>query len=218
MVSLQDAHHAKMTFTQFLPNAQATASDPAVQANAVIDLSAGLRNELDLSFAQFRALWAAIFSGAPENPLFRGWVDVELSDGKYKDRIDFNGRLPKEQETPFFDDILDTSAEKTYPAQFNVRTFKKAFEGDPAVLEIELTFTGGKTVTLSPTQMESRIEVERSIRDIVIGKQSPDEYPYKMRVVREDGSISCSTGTAKSETPTLWLTLDQIANCTGGCS
>jgi hypothetical protein len=218
MVSLQDAHHAKMTFTQFLPNAQATASDPAVQANAVIDLSAGLRNELDLSFAQFRALWAAIFSGAPENPLFRGWVDVELSDGKYKDRIDFNGRLPKEQETPFFDDILDTSAEKIYPAQFKVKTFNKAFEGEPAVLEIELIFTGGKTVTLSPEKLESQIQVERSIRDIVIGKQSPDKYPYKLRVVRDDGSIACCKGEAKSDTPTLWLTLKQISDCTDDCS
>ena len=217
MACLQDAHHVKTTFTQYLPNVQGSASDPAVQSNASIDLGAGLRNELNLNFAQFRALWAAIFSAAPENSLFLGWVDVELSDGKFKDRIDFNGRLPKEQETPFFDDILDTSTNNTYPAKFAVKTFKKVFQGDPKVLEIELTFAAGKTVTLTAESLESQIAVERSIRDIVIGKQSPDEYPYKMRVVRDDGSITCCEGKAKSDSPNLWLTPDQIAKCAGVC-
>src|SRR5271165_42048 len=217
MVSLQDAHNVKSTFTQSLPNALATGSDPAAQPNASIDLSAGLRNELNLSFAQFRAVWAAIFSQAPENPLFRGWVCVELSDGRYQERINFNGRLPKKQETPFFDDILDTSGQNTYPAKFKVRTFPKAFTGDPAVLEIDLTFTGNKTVALSKEQQQSEVEVERSIRDIVIGQQSPDEYPYRLRVVRDDGSMNCCDGTAKSDTPTIWITLDQIAKCTGPC-
>jgi hypothetical protein len=86
------------------------------------------------------------------------------------------------------------------------------------VLEIELIFTGGKTVTLSPEKLESQIQVERSIRDIVIGKQSPDKYPYKLRVVRDDGSIACCKGEAKSDTPTLWLTLKQISDCTDDCS
>jgi hypothetical protein len=217
MVSLQDAHHAKTTFTQYLPNAQGTASDPAVQKDASIDLSSGLRNELKLNFPQFRALWAAIFSTAPENPLFRGWVDVELSDGKYKDRIDFNGRLPKEQETPFFDDILDTSVESTYPAQFSAKATPKVFQGDAEVVAIELSFAGGATITLTDEQREAQIKVERSIRDIVIGKQSPDEYPYKMRVVRE-GSTTCCEGKAKSDSPNIWLTPDQVAKCAGGCS
>jgi len=218
MVSLEDAHHAKKTFTQRLPNAAATGSDPVVQAQPFIDLSKELRNELDLNFAQFRALWAAIFSAAPENPLFRGWVDVELSDGRYKDRIEFNGRLPGDQETPFFDAILAKSTESTYPAEFTVKTFKRAFQGAPAALEIAVTFSDGKNVTLTESNLEASVRVERSIRDIVIGKQAPDEYPYTMRVVRDDGTISCCEGKAKSNTPSLWLTLEQIAQCQGPCS
>lgn len=217
MVSLQDAHHANTKFTQYLPNMQATSSDPAVQTDASIDLSAGLRNELKLNFKQFRALWAAIFSAALENPLFRGWVDIELSDGKYKDRIDFNGRLPVEQETPFFDDILDTSLDSTYPAQFTVHTFKNVFEGDPKVLEIEVAFPGAETLTLTAESMKAQVKVERSIRDIVLGKQSPDEYPYKLRVVQEDGVMRCCTGTARSDTPNLRLNPEQIKKCTGDC-
>lgn len=220
MVSLQDARNAKMTFTQYLPNAQATGSDPAVQKNAQIDLVAGLRNELDLNFDQFRALWAAIFSADPQNPLFRGWVDVELSDAKFKERIDFNGRLPKDRETPFFDDILDKTTQSTYPAQFTVKTVAKMFlEGSsPLPVAIELTFAGGKTITLEETKLEAQIQVERSIRDIVLGKQSPDEYPYKMQVVRDDGTSSCCDGVAKSDKPNVWILRDQIAKCTGGCS
>ncbi len=213
MVSLQDAHHVKTAFTQYLPNARASDSAPVEQANASIDLSEGLRNELALSFAQFRALWAAIFSTAPENPLFRGWVDVELLGGKFKERIDFNGRLPKDLEQSFFDDILDTSVENTYPATFTIKTVKKVFDGDPAVVDITLTFAGGKTATLTEDQLVAQVVVERSIADIVIGKQSPDEYPYRMSVVRDDGTIAYCDGKARSDTPIMWLSRDQIAKC-----
>ena len=218
MISLQDAHKVKTKFTQYLPNAEATGSNPTVQLNASIDLADGLRNELDLKFVQFRALWAAIFSVAPENLLFTAWVDVELSDGRYSDKINFNARLPKERETSFFDDILDTSMANTYPAKFTVRTFAKVFAGASVVLEIYLTFASDKTVTLNSEHLQSEIEVERSIRDIVLGNQAPDEYRYRLKVVRDDGSINCSDGIAKSDTPTIWITPDQIAKCTGPCS
>jgi hypothetical protein len=220
MVPLQDAHQVKTTFTQTLPNERATSSDHAVQTGASIDLSAGLRNELKLNFAQFRALWAAIFSAAPENALFRGWVDVSLSDGKQKNRIDFIGRLPAVREAGFFDDIIDKSVwTTTYPAQFAVRTFSNTFAGeDPKVLEIEVTFPGSDTLTLTAQSLVSSVKVQRSIRDIVIGKQSPDEYPYKLKVIREDGTITCCAGTAKSDSKKLHLTLDEIKKCTGKCT
>jgi hypothetical protein len=218
MVSLQDAHHVKTTFTQYLPNARATAGDPAVQANATISLGEGLRNELHLGFAQFRALWAAIFSTAPENPLFRGWVDVELSDGKFRDRIGFDGRLPADLEASFFDSILDTSADQTYAREVAVKTVKAVFQGNPAVVEVEVDFPGGATAVLSPEKLASTVTVNRSVRDIVIGRQPQDEYPYRMRVVREDGAVGCCEGKAASASQNLWLSRDQVLNCTGPCS
>ena len=217
MVSLQDAHHVKTTFTQTLPNEKATSSDHAVQKSADIDLSTGLRSELKLNFAQFRALWAAIFSPAPENALFRGWIDVSLSDGKYQNRIEFMGRLPAGQEAGFFDDIIDKSVwTTTYPAQFTVQTFENIFKGEyPKVLEIEVAFSGSKTHTLTEKSLVASVEIQRSIRDIVLGKQSPDEYPYKLRVVKEDGTITFCTGAEKSSSKKLYLTPKMIAACTG---
>lgn len=217
MVSLQDAHKVKTRFTQYLPNAAATGSDPAVQPEASIDFAGGLRNELDLNFAQFTALWAAIFSAAPENPLFRGWVDVELSDGRYSDRVDFNARLPTDREKSFFDDILDVGTTNTYPAEFTVRTARGVFSDMPDVAEILLIFAGGKTITFDGDAQKKTIKVERSIRDIVLGNQKPDEYPYRLMVVRQDGSKTCAECTAKTDMPSIWITKDQVANCTGPC-
>ena len=218
MVSLQDAHKVKTTFTQYLPNAAATGSDPVVQMEASIDLAAGLRNELDLNFAQFTALWAAIFSAAPENPLFRGWVDVELSDGRYADRIDFNARLPTDREKSFFDDILETGTTNTYPAEFSVRTAKGVFSDMPDVAELLLIFASGKTISFDGDAQKKTIQVERSIRDIVIGNQKPDEYPYRLMVVRQDGSKTCAECTAKTDMPSIWITKDQVKTCTGPCT
>ncbi|MGY4467618.1 hypothetical protein ACVWWK_003327 [Bradyrhizobium sp. LB9.1b] len=218
MVSLQDAHKVKLRFTQYLPNAAATGSDPAVQMEASIDLAEGLRNELDMNFAQFTALWAAIFSGAPENPLFRGWVDVELSDGRYADRIDFNARLPTDREKSFFDDIIETGTTNTYPAEFSVRTAKGVFSDMPDVAELLLIFAIGKTIAFVGDAQKKTITAERSIRDIVIGNQKPDEYPYRLMVVRQDGSKTCSECTAKTDMPSIWITKDQVAHCTGPCA
>jgi hypothetical protein len=83
------------------------------------------------------------------------------------------------------------------------------------VLEVGLTFRGAKSLTLTADKLESTTILERSVRDIVIGNQIPDSYPYKLQVVRDDGSISCGDGIATSDTPNLWITLDQIAKCVG---
>lgn len=218
MTSLQDGHGVEKTFTLVLPNAQATdAGSWTPRPQAHIDLADGLRDELDLGFAQFRALWAAIFSTAPEKTLFRGRVDVSLADGRYKDQIAFDGRLPAGIQSSFFDDILDTSTRSTYPVNFQVRTLPKAFEGPPEVLQIGLSFQGAKPVTLEPGNMAAQVRVERSIRDIVLGNQAPDQQPYRLRVVRADGTMACSQLTADSSDPDLWVLPPMVQQCTGPC-
>jgi hypothetical protein len=220
MICIEDGHDVKKTFTQYLPNAEASSEtgSPTVQPNASIDLVKGLRNELDLNFNQFRALWAAICSDAPEKTLFRGWVDLELAGGRYKDRIDFNGRLPAALRASFFDDILDTSSRNTYPTRFTVQTVAKVFQGTPAVLQIGLTFAGGTQVRLEPGQTRVPVSLERSIRDIIFGNQPPDLYPYRMRVVRDDGTMTCCDLTTDSSDPDLWVLPATIAKCLGPCS
>jgi hypothetical protein len=218
MVCLQDARRAKMTFTQYLPNINGTSGDPVIQKNASIDLVAGLRNELKLNFQQFRALWAAIFSADEQNQLFRGWVDIELSGGKYTDRVEFDGRLAV-TESIFFDDILDTADDSSYSANFDFKTFKVVFSGDPRVLEIELSFTGSSNspAILNKDKLESNASVAQSIRDIVIGKQIPDKFQYRMRVVKEDGTITCCERSASSDSPNLWITAPQVEACVDEC-
>jgi hypothetical protein len=220
MASIEDGHDVKKTFTQFLPNAQATseAGNLTVQPNASINLVDGVRNELDLNFVQFRALWAAIFSDALEKTLFRGWVDVAIADGRYNERIEFNGRLPKETQASFFDDILDTSSENTYPTQFTIQTVAKVFAGTPAVVQIGLNFAGKSQVTLEPGKTKVNVSLERSIRDIVLGNHAPDQYPYRLRVVRDDGTMNCCNLAADVGDPDLWIMPAMIDKCTGPCS
>lgn len=215
MSSVQDAHSPKMTFTQWLPNEKATGSNAVVQTKASIDLVSGLRNELDLNFDQFRALWAAIFSSEPENPLFTGIVDVELSGGNYRDQVAFNGRLPADKAESFFDDILDTSNKAAYSTAFRIKTFASVFQANNAICEIDVTI-GGKTVALTANQLEANVTVERSIRDIVVKAQDPDQYPCRVRVVRDSGT-TCCTLTASSDDPTVFLTTDVVSGCTGAC-
>jgi hypothetical protein len=221
MVSIQDAHRVGKTFTQSLPNAAGTGSNPSLQNSATVDFVAGVRNELDLNFQQFLAVWAAIFSTAAENPIFRGWIDVQLLDGKYTDRIDFDGRIPKEQEKVYFDDILDTSREIIYSTSLMVSTLNQIFKAQPAdkqVVALELTF-GSKVIALSesPTKdsvVKGSVVIERSIRDIVLGGQTAAAYDYSMRVVRANGTMTCCAGKAG---PSLWVMETQIAACTGDC-
>lgn len=219
MLSIEGAHGVKATLTQYLPNAQATASDPIVQSEATIHFAPpeGVRNEVDLNFAQFRALWAAIFSAAPENPLFRGWVDVALLDGRFNDRVDFEARLEGTDEPGFFDSLLDTRSSDTYPAQFSVRTTAKALAGPPEVLEISAIFANA-TATLTADALTASVKVERSMRDIVLGRQDPGEYPYTLRIVREDGSTTCRDDVARRDAPGIWILAKQIEACTTPCA
>lgn len=218
MLNIEDGHTIRKTFFQYLPNVQASSESGNLlpQQNASIDLVKGLRNELQLNLLQFRALWAAIFSSAPEKNLFRGWVDVELSGGRYQDRIEFNGRLPAEKPASFLDDILDVSATSTYPKEFTFRTAPAVFEAPSKVLEISLTFSGSQHLTLDKANNKVSIFLARPIRDLILGNQAPDHYPYRMQVVDNDGTIRCGNFTADSSIPLQWISKPMIASC-GDC-
>lgn len=218
MSNIEDGHTIRKTFVQYLPNAQASSESGNLlpQPNASIDLVKGLRNELQLNLLQFRALWAAIFSSAPEKNLFRGWVDIELSGGRYQDRIEFNGRMPAEKPASFLDDILDISATSTYPKEFTFKTFPLVFGAPLNVLEINLTFSGNEHLTLDNEHMKRKISLARPIRDLILGNQAPDHYPYQMQVVYNDGTIGCGNFTVDSSNALPWITVNMINSC-GNC-
>jgi hypothetical protein len=222
LASLQDARGVSTTFTQSLPSASGNTSQPQIQGNAHIDLSAGLRNEVSLTFAAFQAVWAAIFSENAENPLFLGWVDVKLSGGRYADQVSFNARLPKQQEGSFFDTILDQSLDREYSTTLTVKTYASIFANvaNPTdeVLELSLTFGPNAIVTVAPPAtgnkaklLENSVEVRRSIYDIVLGNQNAGVYDYALRVARGDGTVARSD--LRSQESTIYVTPALVNAC-----
>ncbi|NHZ94171.1 hypothetical protein [Massilia sp. CCM 8734] len=216
MISIEDGHDVKKTFSQYLPNSEASSDrgNLMVQPQADVNLAQGLSNQLDLNLTQFRALWAAICSDAPEKTLFRGWADIELSAGRYADRIDFNGRLAAGNRTSFLDDILDVSTSNTYATDFNINTVPAVFKDHPELLEIALTFAGNKPVLLDPATPKATVRLERPIRDIILGQGAANEHPYQMRVVHDDGTERHGNFSTDCTVPSLWIKQSMIDACT----
>ncbi|NHZ93149.1 hypothetical protein F2P45_29675 [Massilia sp. CCM 8733] len=218
MINIEDGHDVKKTFSQYLPNSEASSESGnlTVQRQADVNLARGLSNTLDLNLTQFRALWAAICSEAPEKTLFRGWVDIELSAGRYADRIDFDGRLAAGNRTSFLDDILDVSTSNTYAADFKINTVPAVFKDHPELLEIALTFAGNKVVLLEPDTPKATVRLERPIRDIILGQGAANEHPYQMRVVHDDGTEGRANFSINCNDPSLWIKQSMIDACTDG--
>ena len=215
LISLEDGHDVAKTFSQYLPNSEASSDSVTltVQAQAAINLAQGLSNTLDLNLTQFRALWAAICSTAPEKTLFRGWADIELCAGKYADRIDFDGRLAANDQTGFLDDILDVSTSNTYAADFQIRTVPAVFRDHPELLEIALTFAGNKPVLLYPDATGATVRLERPIRDIVLGQGAANQHPFRMRVTLDDGNARYGDFTIDCQDPSLWIKQAMVDAC-----
>ncbi len=218
MVSFQGVKGVSTELTLYLPNVEGTASIPKVQSNADIDLKQGLRNELNLSLKAFQALWEAIFSVAPEQPLFTGWVEIRIEDQKYQERINFDGRLEARQQTNYFDLILDEGTDTTYSKTLTVVTFPKLFEdSNNRIDEISVDF-GQETVRFTrPSKeekeklMEAKVTVKRSVRDIILGNGDLGVYPYTLQVVNANGR-KCYL--SKTTSDTIYITEDEIKKCT----
>jgi hypothetical protein len=81
---------------------------------------------------------------------------------------------------------------------------------------LEVTFGPEAVVTLTEDKTDNAVDVQRSIRDLVLGAQSAGEYTYRLRVVRADGTMTCCN--RKTAETILWLTPPQVDSCTGDCS
>jgi hypothetical protein len=220
MVSVEDAHGGEKSFILNLPNLQNTSSNMVVLQNATINFCEGIRAELNLNFKQFQAVWAAIFSSAPENPIFRGTVNLILSDGKFEEHIDFNAALPKENQEALLDSILSEQSYNSYEAELSVKTVPVIWNSPITIGEsqqkkqvynIELIFSGGsishqKTLELSKDNKEVQFRVEQPLRDIILGKEMPDEYSYVLKVICDDGTIYKFDKKIKSDDSPLWIT------------
>lgn len=219
MVSLQGADNISTKFMLNIPNANGTASNLTLQDKAQIDLEKGLRNELNLSFKSFRALWAAIFSTAPEQTIFTGWVDVLISGGKYTNRINFNGLMDNSKMQNYWDEIIDRGANIKFSQDLTIKTFAPVFDApkdrpEEQVVALSLNF-GNESANLSPNQLETKVNVQRSVEDIVFSNADPGIYSYTLKVVRLSGRKCCSKTT---DAETIYIIPNDIDNCNGECT
>ncbi len=223
MVSLQYASDVTKTFTLTLPNAAGTASNPRPQPNAQIDLYKGLRNEVQLGFTAFQALWAAIFSDRPEQTIFTGWVDVGLSNGKFMNRISFVGRLPTGKQADYYNEIIDQGSDVNYSNTLGVNVPAGLFAttADPQVLALNLIFGPNTTASIEAPSggdhgpmLKTSVTVNRSISDILLGKASGGTYDYTLKVVTLESEKCCQKVASSDQ---IYITLDDIKDCDGSC-
>ena len=199
-----------------LPNEES--NEPLIRENARIDLKEGVQDELDLSFSEFRALWDAIFSTEPGNNIFTGFVYVSINDGQSSEMIDMNGRLDPIDMDEYYDSIIDPGTDTTYSKTLEAITFPPIFDppdnGDERVQALALDF-GQNSAGLSPANLQREIDVQRPIRDIVLGNEDSGIYPYTLRVVRLNNRNCCSTS---ADAEAIYVTQSDVNNCQAQCS
>ncbi len=227
MLSVQDARGLSTQLTLTIPTANGKASKPQLMTQARVSLTEGIVCELNLNFDEFRALWDAIFSKAPEQPILAGWIDVTLEDGNKRDRIDVKLRLPpgEKEEQDYFYKIYDSSSFNIYSRQVTIRTFKPVFDdsgnADPILL-VGLDFGGSATVEFtcdeakesSKTLMEKQVKLQRAVSDIILKREDPAEFAYRLKVSRFSGD-RCSS--QKTKTLPISVFKPQIEGCTQPC-
>ena len=211
MVSLEDAQGISTQLTLFLPNTDGTASVARVRKNAKIDLSRGITDELSLNFKAFQALWDAIFSTAPEQRIFTGYVDVTINSGKNSERVDFDGRITASDEAHYFDLIIDEGIDNTYSKTLNIETFSQVFQDEVVALALDF---GENTVSLKANKLQGTVEVQRPIRNIVLGRENPGLYTYTLKVIRVSEASCCSKETSSED---VYILQNDVKNCKGTC-
>jgi hypothetical protein len=224
LVSLQYAHGVEKTLTISLPNAVGTASSPKLQPDAQIDLDMGLRNEVQLGFKAFQALWAAVFSDRPDQTIFMGWVDVGLSNGKFMNRISFVGRMPPATQANYFHEIIQVGSDVNYSTtlQVNVPAALLAATAEPQILAIELIFGPDATASFKAPSgnehgplLHSSVTLRRSVSDILLGNTLDGICRYTLKVVTLESARCCPKETTSNE---IYVTGSDIRSCNKECS
>ncbi|MEQ9481976.1 hypothetical protein [Coleofasciculus sp. F4-SAH-05] len=218
MLIFQADKNFRSQLTLRLPNLEGTASQPQVRETAQIDIESGFKDELDLAFPAFQALWNAIFSDGSDTVLFTGDVETKINDGFYKDQIDFIGRFAPEDMEEYYYSIIDSGTDTTYSKALNATTFAEVFDAPPSgtdgqIETLNLDF-GENSANLSPSNLEDEITLQRPISDLILGNEDPDVYRYTLKVMRENACNSCAK-TANAD----WIYINQndTENCQDKC-
>ena len=214
MLSVQSAKEValKSKLFLYLPIADGTASKSQELADQEVNLADHIRGEVNLSFAAFQAVWNAIFAESPEQRIFAGWVDLDLQDGSYKDRVEFQLRLPKASMEKYFGEIYQI--QETSDSLYKTLTFEAPrvlFEApaDDPVLALQIAFEDGASVELkAPPESKKTLTVKQKVASVVLGEAAPDLYSYTLTVIRPSGRRCAKKKTDKSAS--IWVTKADI--------
>lgn len=197
LVSLQDAGGVASSLVLALPNASGTASQPQPLPSAQIDLARGLRAEVELSMPAFQALWDAIFSGHAEQTLFLGTVEVRPA-GRPVQQVPFAGRLEGTAMQDYFERILDQGVDLNWSSRVTVHVPAQVFSParNPRVLAVSAIFTPEAVATITAPaadrtepMLQATVEVQRTIRDIVLGRGQAGSLDYLLKVVTPEARL-----------------------------
>jgi hypothetical protein len=215
-ISMQDAQNVSTQLTLYLPTDDGNASRPTVQENAQINFRNGIINELsNMPFKAFQSLWDAIFNTAPEQPIFTGWVSVSIQNGKFEERINFDGRLDPNQKADYYYSILEEGTDTTYSKNLIVHTAEAIFTSETdTIIALSLDF-GQQTVDLSKDQLNASVTVMRPVSDIILGDADSGTYPYTLEIIRLTHRNCCSRSTKKES---FYIIKPDVDSCTGDCS
>ncbi|MBO1351357.1 MAG: hypothetical protein EBE86_030140 [Hormoscilla sp. GUM202] len=143
---------------------------------------------------------------------------MSINDGQSFESIDMNGRLDPLDMDEYYDSIIDPGTDTTYSKTLEAITFPSIFDppdnGDERVQALALDF-GQNSAGLSPANLQTEIDVQRPIRDIVLGNEDSGIYPYTLRVVRLNNRNCCSTS---ADAEAIYVTESDVNNCQNQCS
>ncbi|KPQ32321.1 MAG: hypothetical protein HLUCCA11_21800 [Phormidesmis priestleyi Ana] len=220
MTTFQGVPHVAAQLTLFLPTSDANASTPTQRTEASIDFSTGIRDEINLKFKAFQALWNAIFTDAQEQRIFTGYVDLDI-DGRYKESIPFDGRLPAAEEKAYYYEILDAGIDTTYSRHVSALALNSVFEASgnssqQAVI-VQLIFStegSNNTITLKKSAMEGHVTIQRSLTNLLIEKEDAGIFKYLLKVTRANSRSCCPR---ESDSTDIIIIPADIHSCKDNC-
>ena len=224
LLPLTTSNYVKANLSLYLPDESGQTSSKVPRPDASIKLEEGFSDELHLSFKAFQTLWAAIFTGGPEQVVFTGEISVQISGGRFTERVAFNGRMSggAEREQAYFQQLIKEGKDNRYHIDIDFYVFNSIFAPEGGVGALTMNF--GSDYASAPlefnasdceegkTFIQKKITLQRLVSDIILHKDVPDVFEYVMKVIREDGPPTCCTH--ETEVGGVYVNKSQVADCT----
>ncbi|WP_431257991.1 hypothetical protein ACQ86G_26035 [Roseateles chitinivorans] len=205
----------RATFTLLLPPERGQVDGPpvsAAQSDAIVDLADGVTDTLMLSVPRFLAVWAAIFSSAPELTLFKGWVDVSFNGGRFVERLAFDGRLPASVREAYLDELLASATDRDPREPIAVEALSDVFQGSPRARAIRVSFDLAEPVALDADRPRATAWLRHPVRALLLGQADAGPRACRIDVDLDAGGTAASTRRLAAGETALWLRRDDLFN------